>query len=434
MGYWGELRAWLLRDPAKLIRYLVLFVCCIVVIVQLYECFSKLSHPPISTHSYYNVNETIEMPAITICREPPYKEEVLETLSNGNCPHPGFATCWMNYPYGELPLEEFFMNGTFNLDETFYSYGLNGEPSNVDIDSSLHFYMGRCFTLRPKIAMKRVSKQVGYSLILEHNLVQSTSSVDLIYGAGWHIFIHDKRENFTEINMKGSGRVEYVFVNIREEIEIKLQSQFFSNVETREQECSRKEGYSDLKCGEICIWKDLAEEANCSGPWMHDIEQEPCNDNASMRNLIEDYHAVYDGDDDFNCNCLQPCESRIYTTYIQSRKTFAQPEPRTLIFIYYTTKLISQMIEERPSYDTTQFIADVGGSLGFLLGLSVLGLIGILEHLTLFFCGDCIKRLQKKNEKRARSESPEDVQSQASDETVDVNSVYIVDSEKLDKY
>ena len=39
------------------------------------------------------------------------------------------------------------------------------------------------------------------------------------------------------------------------------------------------------------------------------------------------------------------------------------------------------MIEERPSYDTTQFIADVGGSLGFLLGLSVLGLIGILEHV-----------------------------------------------------
>lgn len=39
------------------------------------------------------------------------------------------------------------------------------------------------------------------------------------------------------------------------------------------------------------------------------------------------------------------------------------------------------MVEERPSYDLTQFIADIGGSLGFLLGLSVLGLIGILEHV-----------------------------------------------------
>ncbi|KAH8392305.1 hypothetical protein KR215_005485 [Drosophila sulfurigaster] len=433
MGYWGELKSWVLRDPAKLIRYLVLFVCSIVVIVQLYECFSKLSDPPISTHSYYNVNETIEMPAITICREPPYKEDTLTNLSKGGCPHPKYATCWMNYPYDELPLEEFFMNSTFEQDQTFYSYGLNGDPINVDIDSSLHFYMGRCYTLRPKLAMKRVSKQVGYSIVLEHNLFQSLSDVDLISGAGWHVFIHDKRENFTEINMKGSGRVEYVFVNIREEIEVKLQSQIFSNVETRDEACSTQDGYSDLKCGEICIWKDLTDEVNCSGPWMHDIEQEPCNNSDSMRTLISDYRAVYEGDDDYNCNCLQPCESRIYTTYIQSRKTFDQPEPRTLIYIYYTTKLIS-MIEERPSYDTTQFIADVGGSLGFLLGLSVLGLIGILEHLMLFFCGDCIKRLQQKNEKRAQAENSEDAHSQSSDETLDVDSVYIVDKETLKKY
>lgn len=113
------------------------------------------------------------------------------------------------------------------------------------------------------------------------------------------------------------------------------------------------------------------------------------------------------------------------------------------------------MIEERPSYDTTQFIADVGGSLGFLLGLSVLGLIGILEHvsrewkigslifihifflpqLTLFFCGDCIKRLQLKNEKRSRSETAEDGESQISDDTYDVRSVYIVEKkEKMEKF
>ena len=47
--------------------------------------------------------------------------------------------------------------------------------------------------------------------------------------------------------MKASGRVEYVFADINEEIEIKLQSQYFSNVETKYVSCSRKEGYSDLK-------------------------------------------------------------------------------------------------------------------------------------------------------------------------------------------
>ncbi|XP_033149256.1 acid-sensing ion channel 4-A [Drosophila busckii] len=382
MGYWTDLRVWLLRDPAKLIRYLVLFVCCVIVIVQLYECFSKLHDPPISTHSYYNVNQTIEMPAITICREPPYREDVLSQLSKGECPHPKYATCWLDYPFGRIPLDEFFMNGTYEQNETFYSFGLGGAEENVYIDSSLHFYMGRCYTLRPRIAMKRVSKPVGYSLMLEHNVGQTaTSDVDFVSGAGWHVFIHDKRENFTEINMKGSGRVEYVFVAINEEIEIKLQSQYFNNVESRKDSCSNQEGYSDLKCGEICIWQDLAEKTNCSGPWMPDVQHQPCNDTDSIRDLIASYKAVYESDDDFDCDCLEPCESRIYTTYVQSRKEFRQPEPRTLIFIYYTTKLIS-MLEERPSYDATQFISEVGGSLGFLLGLSVLGLIGILEHVS----------------------------------------------------
>ncbi|XP_068140939.1 acid-sensing ion channel 4-A [Drosophila tropicalis] len=435
MGYWTDLKAWLLRDPAKLIRYLVLFVCCIVVIVQLYECFAKLCDPPISTHSYYNLNETIEMPAITICREPPYREDVLTNLSQNYCPHPKYATCWMDFPFGEIPLDEFFENGTYSEKETFYSPGLDGSSDNLEIDSSLHFYSGRCYTVRPKKLMKRVSRAVGYSLTLDHTpSTTSTSNADTSTGAGWHVFIHDKRENFTEINMKGSGRVEYVFVNVNEEIEIKLQSQYFSNVETKDDPCSDDENYSDLKCGEICIWQDLADETNCTGPWMNEIVHQPCNDSTSMRKLISDYKAVYESEDDFDCDCLQPCRSRIYTTYIQNRKTFTQPEPRSLIYIYYTTKLIS-MIEERVSYDTTQFIADIGGSLGFLLGISVLGLIGILEHMTLFFCGGFIKRMQIQYEKRKREDPTSvDDQSQASDETIDIATVYKTEIKDLPKY
>jgi hypothetical protein len=37
--------------------------------------------------------------------------------------------------------------------------------------------------------------------------------------------------------------------------------------------------------------------------------------------------------------------------------------------------------EERLAYDWSLFLSDLGGSLGFLLGLSVLGIIGIVERL-----------------------------------------------------
>lgn len=47
------------------------------------------------------------------------------------------------------------------------------------------------------------------------------------------------------------------------------------------------------------------------------------------------------------------------------------------------------------SYGFSQFIADIGGSLGFLLGLSVIGIITILEKLLEFlFMGKSCQRLK----------------------------------------
>jgi hypothetical protein len=52
-------------------------------------------------------------------------------------------------------------------------------------------------------------------------------------------------------------------------------------------------------------------------------------------------------------------------------------------FSNYCNFFSFQIIEERPGYDLSQFIADMGGSLGFLLGLSVLGFIGLMEKVSL---------------------------------------------------
>lgn len=38
-------------------------------------------------------------------------------------------------------------------------------------------------------------------------------------------------------------------------------------------------------------------------------------------------------------------------------------------------------MQELPGYDSNAFLADLGGSLGFFLGLSVIGLIEIIEKL-----------------------------------------------------
>lgn len=58
--------------------------------------------------------------------------------------------------------------------------------------------MGRCYTLNPKIELKRTTRTSGYSLLLTHNIA-SGSSMEMMLekNPGWHIYIHDHRHEFT---------------------------------------------------------------------------------------------------------------------------------------------------------------------------------------------------------------------------------------------
>lgn len=69
---------WFLIEPKRLVRLVVLSVCSIVVFFQLWECAMKLLHPPISTASHFDLNRTMYYPAVTFCREPGFKVEVME--------------------------------------------------------------------------------------------------------------------------------------------------------------------------------------------------------------------------------------------------------------------------------------------------------------------------------------------------------------------
>lgn len=51
-------------------------------------------------------------------------------------------------------------------------------------------------------------------------------------------------------------------------------------------------------------------------------------------------------------------------------------------------------MDERYSYDWNNFISDLGGSVGFLLGLSVVGIIAYLERI-IQFAVTFLKKMKK---------------------------------------
>lgn len=101
-----------------------------------------------------------------------------------------------------------------------------------------------------------------------------------------------------------------------------------------------------------------------------------------------------------HCGCLKPCDTTIYSSFVMNRKPMKrEDQPYSKIYIYYTSKMVS-ILEERSSYDSSQFIADLGGSLGFLLGLSVIGFIIFLEKiLGYFFLDKFAEDLKQKKKK-----------------------------------
>lgn len=65
-------------------------------------------------------------------------------------------------------------------------------------------------------------------------------------------------------------------------------------------------------------------------------------------------------------------------------------------------------LEERSSYDSSQFLADMGGSLGFLLGLSVIGFIIVLEKiLGYLFLDKMVERYIEKRQQQKRQSQTE---------------------------
>lgn len=108
--------------------------------------------------------------------------------------------------------------------------------------------------------------------------------------------------------------------------------------------------------------------------------------------------------DEKACGCLEPCESVIYSAFVVSRREVVQRKPGSKIFIYYTSKMVTN-VEERSGYDFSQFVADMGGSLGFLLGLSIIGIITALEIILGYLFLD---RLTEKLKKKRSDEKEND--------------------------
>ncbi|KAH9629147.1 hypothetical protein HF086_008596 [Spodoptera exigua] len=253
---------------------------------------------PITTYTHFDFNKTLDYPSITVCKDPPYKYDKIKEY--GLYGHPSITSEWIKFDFENNNLDEVWDNITFNANDIFVQYGLEGYAHIMG------FNMGRCYTMSPKIVSKHVSQGTGYAMTMRHIAREVETTVSII-PPGYHVYIHYTKEPFTEVRVYNGGMVEYLYLNVGETLRVKV--------------------------------------------------------------TVDEYKMISSSDD--------PCINRF---------NYSANE----LYVNFNSMMVS-VYEERYNYDWNLFVSDLGGSIGFLLGLSVIGLMQIFGKTWRYFIKPFIK-------------------------------------------
>ncbi|XP_057654223.1 acid-sensing ion channel 5 [Diorhabda carinulata] len=378
------------KDPSQLIKFVILFICAIFTFSQVTQCVKKFIHPPTATYSKFILNDSIRYPCVTVCRRPSFKTEVFKTFGiYSQSLTSSFAFKYFNF--SKHSLTEFIENATYKYDEMFYQYAYaskgGSDTSNelIKLTSLYHIDRGRCFTFQPLKMSNIFSVSGGFMFYLKHNVTSQSINQDGISTHGYQFYLHNPNEHLTYADEERNNFLEYIDLEASEDMRIKFDIKQFGRTSTNENHCIEDGKYSRSKCEELCINREIAQITNCTVPWMVLPENETfeeCNTYSSVKTSIRLYtNDVVRNHFLENCNCPLSCNFTIYKTSIISRRSIESAlKPDCMIRLYCTNLILT--MSEILGYDSNQLLSDIGGSLGFLLGLSVISLICLLEEIS----------------------------------------------------
>ncbi|KAI4456294.1 amiloride-sensitive sodium channel-related [Holotrichia oblita] len=386
-----------LNSPKQVLKLIAVTICLCIASYQLSECFSKLLRPPISTRYSFNLNDTLDFPAVTICRTPPYKSSFYEKYGL-SADGPTKSSSWTNFRFDNYTMKDFFDEATYTFNEVIPFFGFDTLDTNAEVSSFYLLHFGRCFTLTPK-NLTTDWDSTGYFLYLAHSDSVKTLNDRGVSISGFHVYIHDRKEVFTGNGDKVDSFLDYLYGETYEDIKLNLKVRVYQQIPTKESYCNDSCDYSLSRCQLKCLQGMITEQIGCSTPWLPNPDLQDCQNYNDTRLLMAAYDTFQRVDYLKKCACPQACNIKIYSHYIHSIKDITRATCE--ITIKFNSNLVTTM-KEVLGYDWNLFLSDLGGSLGFLLGISVLGLVNMFEEtVNILLC----KRKETKEENTPKSEN-----------------------------
>ena len=448
----------------KVLRVLIwistVTLCTYFMFKQLADCLNKLSNPPIVTQTQIKNFDYMSYPAVTFCykntKGQGYDDIILMEQFNFSSPYYwiDFSSGtyenypWHTFPFGNISVAEVWELSTYNFVDLTHFGGkyatafeseseigprtksrvlvfmesLNQIPARyqgVLVSSRFFHDHGQCYTVKPPAEGDKPvpGEQHGYQMYFL--LIQGKPNrTQLIAPGGFDIFIHDEDHWWSENPLMNRG--ETLHVETGHMAGIQIQNTRYNTLSRPDAECNENRSRDDLsysECIEKCRWRKITSDIPCLTPFMDTGESLPmCENEDDFLESMDRYRQWTDRWTRESCvkECKPDCKIKIYRAQLVKKVPLLVdsdtevPEHHCHLHIYYDSGF-SEELNETWGYDMTLFIGDFGGSLGFLLGISILSIIEIIEGLCIFLYNVYRERNYKRLlEKRAAEKAVED--------------------------
>ena len=396
-AFWLRRAAWFL-----VIAGLLVWLC-----FQLKDCITRATAGGTTRQWSRKYLEHIPVPAITICHANVFKKSQVmrytkEDVTWKDFRHQSFKVLnWSSFD----GIAEFYRNAVYNWDEIMIWCEVQGQMCREigTLTPVPSLSNGLCTTFKTNRTVQQ--RTTTGQIILAFN---ETEQLDNFEHAGWWVHIHSHEIPFDEVSIF-KGLTKWIRVAANKWYHIQL-SHFKRSLLQSAGECSAASD-AELRfsqCIRDCVGENLNMTMSCVVPWLNELPYPPeMRSCRTMAELAANSPAHHGLDEEMflkvtsGCRCSQPCTAEQYrveqhevwpledtTVYQDLPFLIGMNASRLDLSLPY----VMQVIVEKEAYSFQTFISEVGGSLGLMLGGSLLTFVEILDCLITACCAKRGKR------------------------------------------
>ncbi|XP_059480902.1 acid-sensing ion channel 4-B-like [Neocloeon triangulifer] len=363
----------------------VLIICMTLMMAQCLNRVYRYLEEPVNVNVRVTHNQSLEYPSVTVCNRNSFNvTAALEMLIENKLLPPQATEKDANISnlvgVNGLTPTKIWERLAHNMDvfvtECWFGRGTRCRSQGVWM--LVHTVTGPCLTYRLNYSHVHF---VGSFHNLYLKLWESTPKIE---DWGFRIHVHEA----SEVPILTS-RTHAMTAELGWSREVKMELRKFNTLSTAKSPCNNHKGYSLAQCQLDCFQAFMLEQSGCRMPYMTEKYS-----NLSECATPDEYQAAMNAMQSLlisggwsanTCNCPQQCRQTAFQMYPEN---IAFETDRVKLRIFYED-LVYEQITEDIAYNLIALLCDIGGTLGLLMGASVLTMCELLEVLWSRFMQTC---------------------------------------------